>query len=391
MASRDPLTDALNRRAFDVELERCAASGRPGALLVLDLDGFKEINDAHGHHAGDELLRDDRGGDRRPPAARRRARAARRRRVRRAAAAAARWTTPRAWPPTSPTLVAAQRFVLRRRRARRHAPASGWPASTRSTRPPRSSRPPTARCTRPRRSAAAASAVTARCRTPPRAQPPAVRAVTVQPIRPERTVRVRPVPGQEPALRAVAPEPADGEARRAGMPRADHAAADLAGPADAHAPLGVRRERARRRAGHQREVREHALGDVGRALAARPAQRLAAPGDDARHLQRAVAADHHRAAAVAGAGLGAVRRRVLRAQVQRRVQAGRRRRWPGRRRTATTCWVAPSEHARRALLRAGGAAADGQRGLAVGGRRGGDRQRRRRRSRAGAARSPRCR
>ena len=29
MASRDPLTDALNRRAFDIELERCAASGRP--------------------------------------------------------------------------------------------------------------------------------------------------------------------------------------------------------------------------------------------------------------------------------------------------------------------------------------------------------------------------
>ncbi len=57
MASRDPLTDALNRRAFDIELERCAGSGRAGALLVLDLDGFKEINDAHGHHAGDELLR----------------------------------------------------------------------------------------------------------------------------------------------------------------------------------------------------------------------------------------------------------------------------------------------------------------------------------------------
>jgi diguanylate cyclase (GGDEF)-like protein len=52
MASRDPLTDALNRRAFDAELERA----KDASLLVLDLDGFKEINDAHGHHAGDELL-----------------------------------------------------------------------------------------------------------------------------------------------------------------------------------------------------------------------------------------------------------------------------------------------------------------------------------------------
>jgi diguanylate cyclase (GGDEF)-like protein/PAS domain S-box-containing protein len=53
MASRDPLTDALNRRAFDVELGRA----RDASLLVIDLDGFKDINDAHGHHAGDELLR----------------------------------------------------------------------------------------------------------------------------------------------------------------------------------------------------------------------------------------------------------------------------------------------------------------------------------------------
>jgi diguanylate cyclase (GGDEF)-like protein/PAS domain S-box-containing protein len=57
LASRDPLTDTLNRRAFDVELQRATTASRPSALLMLDLDGFKDINDAHGHDAGDELLR----------------------------------------------------------------------------------------------------------------------------------------------------------------------------------------------------------------------------------------------------------------------------------------------------------------------------------------------
>jgi diguanylate cyclase (GGDEF)-like protein len=57
----DPLTGALNRRGFeerlDAELSASARSGDPLALLVLDLDEFKQINDTEGHPAGDELLR----------------------------------------------------------------------------------------------------------------------------------------------------------------------------------------------------------------------------------------------------------------------------------------------------------------------------------------------
>ena len=55
----DPLTGAANRRGF---VERAAAlTARPGeplVLVVLDLDHFKHFNDAHGHAAGDVLLRD---------------------------------------------------------------------------------------------------------------------------------------------------------------------------------------------------------------------------------------------------------------------------------------------------------------------------------------------
>ena len=51
----DPLTGLHNRRRFDDWLRR-PGSG-PTALLLLDLDGFKAVNDVHGHAAGDEVLR----------------------------------------------------------------------------------------------------------------------------------------------------------------------------------------------------------------------------------------------------------------------------------------------------------------------------------------------
>jgi diguanylate cyclase (GGDEF)-like protein len=60
-ARTDSLTGLLNRRAFDEELARLSADrrGRAGgaAIIFLDLNGLKAINDAHGHHVGDEVLR----------------------------------------------------------------------------------------------------------------------------------------------------------------------------------------------------------------------------------------------------------------------------------------------------------------------------------------------
>lgn len=57
----DQLTGAMNRRGF---LDRAARSiaedrrhGRPGAVIMLDIDHFKRINDTHGHAVGDDILR----------------------------------------------------------------------------------------------------------------------------------------------------------------------------------------------------------------------------------------------------------------------------------------------------------------------------------------------
>ena len=60
LADHDPLTGLLSRRRFEAELEREVArvrrSGGQACLLLLDLDGFKHVNDAFGHPAGDALL-----------------------------------------------------------------------------------------------------------------------------------------------------------------------------------------------------------------------------------------------------------------------------------------------------------------------------------------------
>jgi diguanylate cyclase (GGDEF)-like protein len=60
LADHDPLTRLLNRRAFierlDGEVGRARRYGRSFGLVLCDLDGFKELNDRHGHLAGDEAL-----------------------------------------------------------------------------------------------------------------------------------------------------------------------------------------------------------------------------------------------------------------------------------------------------------------------------------------------
>jgi diguanylate cyclase (GGDEF)-like protein len=60
LAHRDPLTDLANHRRFQEalasELDEARHTGRPFAVVLLDVDDFKRINEAHGHPYGDELL-----------------------------------------------------------------------------------------------------------------------------------------------------------------------------------------------------------------------------------------------------------------------------------------------------------------------------------------------
>ncbi|MFT5116484.1 MAG: diguanylate cyclase (GGDEF)-like protein [Kiritimatiellia bacterium] len=61
LASTDPLTELLNRRYFferaDIELSRLKRNGKQAAVLIVDVDFFKKVNDQYGHPAGDQVLK----------------------------------------------------------------------------------------------------------------------------------------------------------------------------------------------------------------------------------------------------------------------------------------------------------------------------------------------
>ena len=61
LADHDPLTGLRNRRLFEYDLElqvgRCQRYDENAALMLIDLDDFKDVNDSHGHRIGDEALR----------------------------------------------------------------------------------------------------------------------------------------------------------------------------------------------------------------------------------------------------------------------------------------------------------------------------------------------
>ena len=133
----DALTGLPNRTLFRDRIEQAITAGRradvASAVMLIDLDHFKEINDTLGHHAGDRLLEEvaaparalaRRARHRRPP---------RRRRVRRAAAApcAAPATPTSSRASCSPACASRSRSRASRSRS---TPASAWPATPRTAR-----------------------------------------------------------------------------------------------------------------------------------------------------------------------------------------------------------------------------------------------------------------
>lgn len=57
LANRDPLTELYNRRYFEKALQQAVVPDTRGAMLYMDLDRFKEVNELGGHQAGDQLLK----------------------------------------------------------------------------------------------------------------------------------------------------------------------------------------------------------------------------------------------------------------------------------------------------------------------------------------------
>jgi diguanylate cyclase (GGDEF)-like protein len=53
----DPLTSLHNRRGLQAAVDRLQATGVPFAVIALDIDHFKQVNDTYGHTAGDEVIR----------------------------------------------------------------------------------------------------------------------------------------------------------------------------------------------------------------------------------------------------------------------------------------------------------------------------------------------
>jgi diguanylate cyclase (GGDEF)-like protein len=57
LATRDALTGLENRRKLELLISQRAAAGQPFSVLLLDMNGFKQVNDQYGHSAGDDLLK----------------------------------------------------------------------------------------------------------------------------------------------------------------------------------------------------------------------------------------------------------------------------------------------------------------------------------------------
>ena len=153
LAEHDSLTGLHNRRLLErqlaMQVARCRRYGEQAALLVLDLDGFKAVNDTYGHRVGDELLQGSRASSNTACAAPTWSRATAATSSRCCSPAPPRRPLARS-PPCSPTRSPGARWKPTAG-ASRSPPRWASPRSTRT--PPAAKRSwwrPTARCTRRR-------------------------------------------------------------------------------------------------------------------------------------------------------------------------------------------------------------------------------------------------